>query len=78
MFLLALNTFLCAEILFIKVSFVPVFPKLVPIINNIVPKVQEHVSFLLKLVENILPEYMEYVPFSPTLFLCAGILFLIM
>ena len=52
MFLLALNVLICAEIMFIKVkvSFVPVFPKLFPIGNNIVPKVQEHVPFWLKFV----------------------------
>ena len=37
-------------LLFKKVNFVPVFPKLVPIGNNIVSKVQEYVPFWLKLV----------------------------
>ena len=38
-FLLAVIVFLCAEILFIKVSFGLVFPELVLILNNIVAKV---------------------------------------
>ena len=35
MFLLAPNVFLCAEILFIIVSYVLIFPKLVPVGKNL-------------------------------------------
>ena len=39
-----------------KIIFVPVFPKLDPIRYNIVPKVQEHVSFWLDLLpKNLAP-----------------------
>ena len=53
------GTCLLALNFFIKVDFVSAFPKLVSIWNNIVPKIQEHVSFWLKLVpvgKNIVPE----------------------
>ena len=39
-----------------KIIFVPVFPKLDPIRYNIVPKVQEHVSFWLDLLPKNLAE----------------------